>query len=229
MLEDPWVEPPEDAFQWTRSPADAPDEPGYVEIAFEKGIPVRLDGRRMDGQQLISKLNELAGSHGVGRIDMVENRLVGIKSREVYEAPAAVLLHAAHRALESVTLSKETLRFKESVSSQYGDLIYNGLWYSAFHQDLAAFVLSSQRAVSGTVRMKMFKGQATKAGVRSESSLYSKGLATYSEEDQFDHEAARGFIALHGLSARTQARLQKEALAEQTVTPRIIPPEVEPQ
>ena len=228
-LEDPWAQPPEDAFAWTRSPADAPDAPEHVEIAFEKGIPVSLNGSEMDGVELIGELNRMAGRHGVGRIDHIENRLVGIKSREVYEAPAAVVLHAAHRALESMTLSKEALRFKELVSQQYADLIYNGLWYSAFHLDLAAYVASSQRTVSGTVKMKLFKGQATKAGVRSPLSLYRKALATYAGEDEFDHKAAVGFIALHGLPARTQARTQKEALSGQVIETRIMPPEIAPE
>ena len=228
-LEDPWAEPPEEAFAWTRSPAQAPDAPEHVEIAFEKGIPVSLNGSEMDGVELIGELNRMAGRHGVGRIDHIENRLVGIKSREVYEAPAAVVLHAAHRALESMTLSKEALRFKELVSQQYADLIYNGLWYSAFHLDLAAYVASSQRTVSGTVKMKLFKGQATKAGVRSPLSLYRKALATYAGEDEFDHKAAVGFIALHGLPARTQARTQKEALSGQVIETRIMPPEIAPE
>jgi len=228
-LEDPWAEPPEDAFVWTRSPAEAPDEPEYVEITFEKGIPVALNDTQMGGVQLIGELNRMAGRHGVGRIDHIENRLVGIKSREVYEAPAAVVLHAAHRALESMTLSKEALRFKELVSQHYADLIYNGLWYSAFHQDLAAYVASSQRTVGGTVRMKLFKGQATKVGVQSALSLYRKALATYAAQDEFDHKAAVGFIALHGLPSRTQARVQKEALGDQAIETHIMPPEIPPE
>lgn len=227
VLEDPWAEPPEDAYQWTTSPAEAPDEPRYVEVTFEKGVPVALDGQNMDGVELVEKLNHLAGSYGIGRIDHVENRLVGIKSREIYEAPAAVLLHAAHRALESLTLGRECIRFNEQVASRYADMVYDGLWYTAFHQNLAAYVLSSQRAVTGTVRMKLYKGQATKAGVKSDLSLYSKTLATYDEEDAFDHRAAEGFIKLHGLSARTQARRQRAAMADESVTPRIMPPEVE--
>ena len=228
-LEDPWAEPPEDAFAWTVSAAEAPNEPEYVEIEFEKGVPVALGGEQMGGVALIEELNRLGGRHGVGRIDHIENRVVGIKSRELYEAPAAVILHTAHAALEGMTMTRPALRFKESVSSHYADLIYDGLWFSKFHQDLAAYVLSSQQVVSGSVRMKLFKGQATKAGVRSEFALYRKALATYGAGDLFDHKAALGFIALHGLPTRTQAQVLKTALPEQSVRPKLSPPEIKPQ
>jgi argininosuccinate synthase len=208
VLEDPWDEPPEDAFAWTVSPAKAPDTPLYVTIDFEQGKPVALDGKKMDGAPLIQKLNELGGAHGVGRIDHVENRLVGIKSREIYEAPAAVILHEAHRELETLCLSKQAARFKTLVSQEYADIIYNGLWFSAFHQDLFAFVASNQRFVSGQARVKLFKGSCTVVGRKSEHSLYSKKLATYESGDQFDHEAAKGFIRLWGLGQQTQAQLQ---------------------
>ena len=227
VLEDPWQEPPEEAYEWTCSPEDAPEAPEYVDITFERGVPVALDGTELGGIELIQRLNETAGRHGVGRIDMVENRLVGIKSREVYEAPAAVVLHAAHHALESMTLSRSSMRFKQTVSDRYADIIYDGLWFSGLHHDLAAYVLSSQRTVSGTVRMKLYKGEARKAGVRSEYSLYEKQLATYDEEDAFRHRAAEGFIELHGLPSRTEARLQGEALDSATGEPNIIPPEVQ--
>jgi len=228
-LEDPWAEPPEDAFAWTVSAAEAPNEPEYVEIEFEKGVPVALGGEQMGGVALIEELNRLGGRHGVGRIDHIENRVVGIKSRELYEAPAAVILHTAHAALEGMTMTRPALRFKESVSSHYADLIYDGLWFSKFHQDLASYVLSSQQVVSGSVRMKLFKGQATKAGVRSEFALYRKALATYGAGDLFDHKAALGFIALHGLPTRTQAQVLKTALPEQSVRPKLSPPEIKPQ
>jgi argininosuccinate synthase len=208
VLEDPWDEPPADAFAWTTDPAKAPNEPAYVVIDFEQGKPTGLDGVKMDGAPLIDRLNKLGGQHGVGRIDHVENRLVGIKSRELYEAPAGVILHDAHRELESLCLSKQAARFKTLVSQEYADIIYNGLWFSAFHQDLFAFVASSQRFVSGQVRVKLFKGQATVVGRKSEHSLYSKKLATYETGDQFDHDAARGFIRLWGLGQQTQAQLQ---------------------
>ncbi|HZT83218.1 MAG TPA: argininosuccinate synthase [Gemmataceae bacterium] len=208
VLEDPWDEPPADAFAWTADPAKAPNEPEYVEIEFEQGRPVALDGRKMDGVPLIERLNQVGGKHGVGRIDHVENRLVGIKSRELYEAPAAVILHDAHRELESLVLSKQAQRFKTLVSQEYADIVYNGLWFSAFHQDLAAFVASSQRFVSGVVRVKLFKGKATVVGRKSEYSLYSKKLATYESGDAFDHDAAKGFIRLWGLGQQTQAQQQ---------------------
>jgi len=229
VLEDPWTEPPEDVYAWTVSPAEAPDEPEYVEIEFEKGVPVGLDGEGMAGVDLIEELNRRAGRHGVGRVDHIENRLVGIKSREIYEAPAAALLHAAHRVLEGMTMTRQALRFKEIVSRHYADVIYDGLWFSKFHQDLAAYVLSSQQVVSGSVRMKLFKGSAVKVGVRSEFSLYSKGLATYDKGDLFDHKAAIGFIALHGLPLRTQAQVLKNALPEETVRPKLSPPEIKPR
>ena len=208
VLEDPWVEPPEDIYTWTKSPAAAPDKPGYVEIDFEQGIPVTLDGKKMDGVSLIQRLNELAGEHGVGRIDHMENRLVGIKSREIYEAPAATVLLQAHQALEAMTLSKDQLRFKQKVAVEYADLIYNGLWFSQYHQDLAAYVRSSQRFVSGEVRLKMFKGSATVVGRKSPYSLYSYRLATYDKGDEFDQSAAPGFIHIWGLSVRNQAQVQ---------------------
>src|SRR5262245_22535023 len=208
VLEDPWEEPPADAFAWTVDPAKAPNEPAYVEIEFERGRPVALDGQRLDGVPLIERLNELGGKHGVGRIDHVENRLVGIKSRELYEAPAAVILHEAHRELETLVLSKPAQRFKTLVAQEYADIIYNGLWFSAFHQDLFQFVLSNQRFVSGLVRVKRFKGKAAVVGRKSDHSLYSKKLATYESGDLFDHAAAVGFIRLWGLSQQTQAQQQ---------------------
>ncbi len=208
VLEDPWIEPPEDVFAWTRSVNDAPAEPCYIEIGFDRGIPVSLNGEKMDGVSLINGLNSLAGEHGVGRIDHVENRLVGIKSREVYEAPAATVLLKAHRALEDMTLSKDQLRFKERVAQEYADLIYNGLWYSALHQDLAAYVESTQRFVTGIVRLKLFKANCTVVGRKSPKSLYSLGLATYDKGDVFDQSASPGFIHIWGLPIRTQAQVQ---------------------
>lgn len=210
ILEDPWNEPPEEAYAWTTNPAKTPNEPAYVEIEFEQGRPIALNGEKMEknGVLLLQKLNEIGGKHGVGRIDHVENRLVGIKSRELYEAPAAVILHEAHRELEALCLSKQAARFKTIVAQEYADLIYNGLWFSAFHQDLFQFVLSNQRFVSGVTRVKLFKGKATVVGRKSDYSLYSKKLATYETGDQFDHDAAKGFIKLHGLGQQTQAHTQ---------------------
>ncbi|MFP3975680.1 MAG: argininosuccinate synthase, partial [Dehalococcoidia bacterium] len=210
VLEDPWVEPPEDIYELTRSPSDAPDEPLYITIDFDKGIPTSLDGREMDGVSLIEQLNEVAGKHGVGRIDNMENRLVGIKSREIYEAPAAVTLIKAHKALEDMVLSRNQLRFKERVSQEYADLIYDGLWFSSLREDLAAFVTSSQRFVTGTVRMKLHKGNCIVAGRKSPYSLYDISLATYDEGDLFDQSASPGFIHIWGLPSRTQRRVQSE-------------------
>jgi argininosuccinate synthase len=208
ILEDPWIEPPEDAYEWTR-PLDAtPDQPEYLEISFEHGVPVAIDGEKLAPVDLVNRVQEAAGRHGIGRMDQIENRLVGIKSREIYEAPAAVTLLAAHRALESLTLSKQQLRWKTRVSQEYADLIYNGLWFSAHHQDLAAYVMSSQRHVTGDVRMKLWKGTAVAAGQRSDFSLYSHALATYGAGDQFDQSAAQGFIKLWGLPVEVQAQAQ---------------------
>jgi len=208
VLEDPWVEPPAEVFTWTKPPAEAPDEPSYVEIGFDRGVPVAIDGQEMDGVSLIRRLNELAGSHGVGRIDHLENRLVGIKSREIYEAPAATVLLQAHQALEAMTLAKDQLRFKQKVAMEYADLIYNGLWFTALHQDLAAYVRSTQRYVTGVVRVKLFKGSCQAVGRKSPKSLYSYSLATYDKGDQFDQSASPGFIHIWGLPVRTQARVQ---------------------
>jgi argininosuccinate synthase len=207
-LEDPWAEPPADVYTWTNSPDEAPDEPQYLEIGFEKGIPVSLDDEETDGMNLIKKLNETAGKHGIGRIDHIENRVVGIKSREIYEAPAAVLLIQAHQALEAMTMSKDQLRFKQKVAAEYADLIYNGLWFSQLNRDLSAYILSSQRYMTGTVRMKLFKGQATVTGRKSPWSLYNLSLATYDKGDNFDAKAAEGFIHLWGLPVKTQAQIQ---------------------
>jgi len=208
ILEDPWAEPPEEVFAWTRSPDDAPGKPAYVEIGFEKGVPVVIDGKEADGVSLIQHLNELAGEHGVGRIDHIENRLVGIKSREIYEAPAAVVLLQAHQALEAMTLAKDQIRFKQLVTREYSDLIYNGLWFTSLHQDIAAYVQSTQRFVTGTVRLKLFKGSCQVVGRKSPKSLYSFGLATYDKGDEFDQSAALGFIHIWGLPVRTQAQVQ---------------------
>ncbi|GAC1388807.1 MAG: argininosuccinate synthase [Ktedonobacteraceae bacterium] len=209
ILEDPWAEPPEDVYAWTINPDSVEHtEPTYVEITFQHGIPSALNGEEIDGTTLIESLNKTAGQYGIGRIDHIENRLVGIKSREVYEAPGATVLHAAHKALESLTLSRDQTRFKESVVSEYSRLIYNGQWYSALHQDLATYVQSTQRFVSGVVRMKFSRGTCAVVGRKSEHSLYNHALATYDSGDQFDHNAALGFIKLWGLPLTTQAQVQ---------------------
>jgi argininosuccinate synthase len=207
-LEDPWTEPPADAYTVTKSPMQAPDKPQYLEIGFEKGIPVALEGKEMDGIALIKKLSEIAGRHGIGRIDHIENRVVGIKSREIYEAPAAVVLIQAHQALETMTMSKDQSRFKQKVAVEYADLIYNGLWFSQINRDLSAYILSSQRYVTGTIRLKLFKGQSTVVGRKSPWSLYNLSLATYDKGDTFNQKAAEGFIHLWGLPVKTQAQVQ---------------------
>jgi argininosuccinate synthase len=208
VLEDPWNEPPEDAFLWTKSLEQTPAQPAYLEIGFDKGIPVSLDGEKSDGAALVQKIHNLAGQHGVGRIDHVENRLVGIKSREIYEAPAAVVLLKAHQALEDLVLAKEQLRFKAKVAAEYADLIYNGLWFTGMRQDLAAYVESTQRYVTGTVRVKLFKGNSQIVGRKSSYSLYDYSLATYDKGDAFDQSASPGFIHIWGLPVRTQAKVQ---------------------
>ncbi|MDD5095290.1 MAG: argininosuccinate synthase [Dehalococcoidia bacterium] len=210
VLEDPWVEPPEDIYKYTKSPQDAPDEPAYIEIGFEKGVPVSLNGKKTKGVALIDKVAELAGKHGVGRIDHVENRRVGIKSREIYEAPAAVVLLKAHQSLEALTLSRDQVRFKEKVTQKYADLVYDGLWFTSLKQDLDAYVKSSQRFVTGTVRVKLFKGNCVVVGRKSPYSLYDVSLATYDEGDKFDQSAALGFIHIWGLPVITQSQAQPE-------------------
>ncbi len=207
-LEDPWQEPPEEAYAWTKPLSATPDDPAYLEIHFDQGIPTAVDGESMPGAALVRHLNSLAGAHGVGRVDHVENRLVGIKSREVYEAPGAVVLHAAHKALETLTLSKDQARTKARVAQEYADMVYNGLWYSHHRHDLDAYVRSTQRYVTGDVRVRLHKGNCVVVGRSSPNGLYQHGLATYEQGDQFDHSAAVGFISIYGLPVRTQNQIQ---------------------
>jgi argininosuccinate synthase len=215
VLEDPWTPPPADAFAWTVDPADAPREAREVVIGFEQGVPVSLDGEALDGVELVERLNHTAGAHGIGRIDHVEDRLIGIKSREIYEAPAAVVLHAAHAALEQLTLSRELLAYKRSVGDRLATLAYDGLWFSELGVALRAFVTHTQRYVSGEVRMRFTPGSAAVIGRRSPHSLYDIGLATYDAGDRFDHESAIGFIAIWGLPVRTQAAARRDGGNEQ--------------
>lgn len=226
ILEDPWEEPPKDVYKWTREIEDTPDKPEYIEIDFENGAPVSINGEKYDCITFIEELNKIAGTHGIGRIDHLENRLIGIKSREIYESPAGVLLHHAHKALESMVLSKESLRFKSLVSTQYADIIYNGLWFSQFHKDLAAYIASCQRVVTGTVRLKLSKGNCVVVGRKSEYTLYNHSLSTYDKTDSFDHNAATGFIKIYGLSSQTQAKQQLEMLNESFIpgSSPVIPP-----
>jgi argininosuccinate synthase len=208
ILEDPWNEPPADVWEWTAGSDKWSNSPTEVAITFEQGIPVALDGATLDPVTLVQRLNTLAGAQGVGRIDMVENRLVGIKSREVYEAPAATTLLAAHKALETLTLSRDQSRVKDMLAGEYARLIYNGQWFTALHADLMAFIASSQRFASGEARVKLHHGQVQIVGRRSPNSLYQHALATYERGDQFDHNAALGFIKLWGLPVKTQAQTQ---------------------
>ncbi len=209
-LEDPWVEPPADVHQWTKDPEAAPDRPAYVEIGFEQGAPVSLDGKKLTPAVLIARLNALAGEHGVGRIDMMENRLVGIKSRETYECPAAAVLLAAHRDLESLCLERELAHYKRVLELKYAELVYYGLWYSPLRRALDAFMESTQETVTGTVRMKLHKGNCMAAGRKSPSSLYRYDLATYEKGDRFDQQASVGFIRLWGLSAQIAEQVRRE-------------------
>ncbi len=211
VLEDPWSEPPADVYLWTKDPSEAPDTPAYVEVEFEGGIPVALDGARLSGVKLVETLHAIAGEHGVGRVDHVENRLVGIKSREIYEAPAATVLLKAHAALQHLVMTKDQLRFKAHVAGTYSDIIYNGLWFGGLRRNLAAFVDSTQEFVTGTVRVKLFKGNCTVVGRKSPFSLYDFGLATYDKGDTFNQSDSPGFIRLWGLPNRIQARAQADA------------------
>ena len=203
LLEDPWNEPPEDAYELTVNPLTAPETPDYVEITFEKGIPVALNGEKMDGVKLIFELNKIAGKHGVGRIDMVEDRLVGFKSREVYECPAPIALINAHRALESMTLDKRVLASKKELEIKFAELTYEGYWYSPLRTCIDAFINETQQYVNGTVKVRLFKGQAVVRGMKAGKSIYKHDLATYSEGDAFDHSAAVGFIKIWGLPIKT--------------------------
>ena len=205
ILEDPSQEPPEEVYEMTKAIVDTPNEPEYVEIGFVKGIPATLNGESKNPIELITKLNQLVGNHGVGRIDMIEKRLVGIKSREIYESPAMVALIQAHRDLESLTLTADVTQYKRGIEETYSQLIYNGLWFSPLKAALDAFIQQTQERVSGTVRMKLFKGNATIVGRRSYNSLYNPEMATYGAEDQFDHKAAEGFIYIWGMPTRIWA------------------------
>jgi argininosuccinate synthase len=205
ILEDPAIEPPEEVYAWTTAPAAAPDVPGYTTIGFEEGRPTALDGHPLPMHELIARLNRLAGAHGVGRLDHLESRVVGIKSREVYECPAATVLLEAHRALEALVLPRDLLDFKRTVEQRYAGLLYDGLWFGALRPALDAFVADTQRRVSGEVSMKLFKGAARVAGRRSPHSLYQPALATYSAGDTFRKEMAEGFIYVWGLPARSWA------------------------
>ncbi len=209
VLEDPSAEPEKEMFLLTVDPADAPDTPEYVEIGFERGVPVSIDGQTKGPIELLTELNSLAGKHGVGRVDIVENRLVGMKSRGVYETPAGTLLFFAHRELESLTLDRETMHFKEIAGVKYGELVYYGQWYTPLREALDAFVDSTQRNVTGSVRLKLFKGNITVAGRKSPFSLYREDLATFGADVIYNQQDAEGFINLFGLPLKVQGLLEK--------------------
>ncbi|AGR06569.1 argininosuccinate synthase [Listeria monocytogenes] len=210
VLENPWTTPPEAAYDLTVSLEDAPDTPDIVEITFDAGIPISLNGENMSLANLILTLNEIAGKHGVGRIDHIENRLVGIKSREVYECPAAVTLITAHKELEDLTFVREVAHFKPIIEQKISETIYNGLWFSPLTEALVAFLKSTQKFVNGTIRVKLFKGHAIVEGRKSPNSLYDENLATYTSSDTFDQDAAVGFIKLWGLPTKVSAEVNSK-------------------
>jgi len=210
VLEDPWQEPPEEVFEWTEAPEDAPEQAENIEIRFEQGIPVELNGEKMSPANLIKKLNKTAGQHGLGRVDHVENRLVGIKSREIYEGPAAVVILEAHRQLEDLTLTKDLMHYKRRISDKFSELVYNGLWFTPLMESLQSFIESSQKTVTGTVRLKMYRGGMMVTGRKSPFSLYDLGLATYDDNDQFDHQAAEGFIDIWSMPSQVYASVMRK-------------------
>jgi argininosuccinate synthase len=204
-LEDVWDAPQKGMFKLTADPLDAPARPAFITLGFERGVPVSLDGKRLKPVQMVETLNRVAGAHGVGRLDLVENRLVGIKSRGVYETPAGTVLHIAHRELERLVLDRDTLHFKQGVSVRYAQLVYDGLWFSTLRQALAAFVDETEKEVTGEVRLRLYKGSAEAVGRRSARSLYRQDLATFGEGMAYDHKDAEGFIRLFGLPERVRA------------------------
>ncbi len=210
IIENPALEAPEDAWEWTVSPLEAPDQPTYVKIAFERGAPVALDGKQMPGPQLVSTLNQIGGANAVGRVNMMENRLVGIKSRELYETPAATILLAAHKDLESLVLDRETMHFKPYLELRYAELVYYGLWFTPLREAIDAFMAETQKTVSGEVTVKLYKGTAEAVARTSPYSLYDFGLASYGEADSFDASKAEGFIDLWALPARVTNAVRRK-------------------
>ncbi|HEX2964448.1 MAG TPA: argininosuccinate synthase [Syntrophorhabdaceae bacterium] len=209
ILEDPWAEPKEDMFLTTQSPEKAPDKPQYVEIVFEKGIPVKVDGKKMPAYKVVEYLNKLGGKHGVGRVDIVENRFVGMKSRGVYETPGCTILHTAHRAVETLTMDREVMHLRDSLIPRISELIYYGFWYSPEMKAIMALTDEMQANVSGTARVKLYKGSCTVAGRKSDNSLYLKDFATFDKDTVYDQKDAGGFIKLNALRLRIRA-LQKK-------------------
>ena len=208
-LEDPANEPKDSLFVISRPISKTPNEPDYIEIGFEEGVPIKLNGKKIGGVKLIETLNRLGGKHGIGQADLVENRLVGMKSRGVYETPGGTILVAAHKTLESLTLDRETMHYKQQVALKYAELVYYGLWFSPLREALDAFVEVSQRNVTGSVRMKLFKGHCTPAGVKSPKSLYAKDLASFTMGAEYDPTDAKGFIRLFGLPMKVVAVVEK--------------------
>src|SRR5664279_1040327 len=206
-LENPWNEPEEDMYKVSVSPENAPDEAQYVEIGFEQGVPISVDGAKLPTVDLFIKLNQIAAKHGIGRIDLVENRLVGMKSHGVYETPGGTVIHRAHQALESICLDKQTMHYKDILAVKYAELVYNGLWYTRLHEALDAFVAVTQENVTGTVRLKLYKGNIIIAGRKSPFSLYREDYASFGEEDVYDQKDAEGFIQLFGLPVKVEALL----------------------
>ena len=217
LLEDPWVAPPEDAFEVTVSPEAAPDKAQLVEVGFERGVPVSLDGKEMGLVELIAAIDAIGGAHGFGRVDMIENRLVGIKSREIYEVPAALALICAHKELEALVLTRDLIHFKRTIESKLADMLYEGQWFDPLTEACKAFLFSTQERVSGTIRLRFFKGSCTADGRQSPYSLYNYKLATYSKEDEFSHTAAAGFTELWGLPIEMWARVGKEIALKESV------------
>jgi argininosuccinate synthase len=210
VLEDPWIEPPSDVFEMTINPEDAPDEATYVTITFDSGLPVAVDGKQLGFYDIIAKMNKLAGSNGYGRIDMVENRLVGVKSHEIYECPGALALIAAHKGLEELVLERDLLRYKFQIEQTWANYVYDAKWFSPLKEALDGFIATTQKVVSGDVRLKFYKGSCVVVGRQSQYSLYDFSLATYGEEDQFDRDAAAGFIELYGLYNAIWAKQQRK-------------------
>ncbi|MEO0561745.1 MAG: argininosuccinate synthase [Chloroflexota bacterium] len=214
MLEDPWTEPEESMFMISNSPETAPDKPEYIEIGFEQGTPISINGEKLPTLELFTRFNEVGAKHGIGRIDIVENRLVGMKSRGVYETPGGTLIHKAHQALESICLDKYTLQYKDVLAIKYAELTYNGLWYTKLRRALDAFVEETQKSVSGSVRLKLYKGNVIVVGRRSAYSLYREDYASFGEEDVYNQADAEGFINLFGLPLKVQALLNIEGGTE---------------
>jgi argininosuccinate synthase len=216
ILEDPWREPPEDMFVLTVSPQKAPDKTTTIEIEFEQGIPVAVNGKRLSPAKMLMKLNELGGRNGIGRVDLVENRYVGMKSRGVYETPGGTILHFAHRAMESITMDREVMHLRDSLIPKFAELVYYGFWFSPEMDTLRTMVAKTQENVSGTVRLKLYKGNVAVTGRKSPNSLYREDIVTFEEDSVFDQKDAEGFIRLNALRLKIGAAIEKAAAREKT-------------